>query len=78
MFHSDFKKQADAAGHLMSLIKSQGDSILSSLDLFLKWSWIELVLNTNTQIYKAVLELNVLLVNTLETFGYFLTDTEED
>ena len=76
MFHSDFKKQADAAGHLMSLIKSQGDGILSSLDLFLKWSWIELVLNTNTQIYKAVLELNVLLVNTLETFGYFLTDTE--
>lgn len=76
MFHSDFKKQADAAVHLTNIIKSQCEQIIPYLDLLFKWGWIELIVTNNTQIYKAVFELDQLIINTLESVGYTLSDTE--
>lgn len=76
MFHSDFKKQADAASQLTSIIKSQGELIIPYLDLLFKWGWIELIVTNNTQIYKAVFELDQLIINTLESVEYTLSDTE--
>ena len=76
MFNSDFKKQIDAAGHLTAMIKAQEDKIISYLDLLLKWCWIQLVVSNNTQIFKVVLEIDILIINILESFRYILSDTE--
>jgi CLASP N terminal len=76
MFNPDFKKQADAAGHITSLVKTKKEEIIPYVDLLFKWCWIELVLTTNTQIYKAVLELDQLILSTLASSEYILNDTE--
>lgn len=76
MLNPDFKKQASAAGFLLEIVKSQEGEIISYLDLLLKWCWIELIVSTNTQIYKAVLELDLLIISKLESIGYQLNDVE--
>jgi cytoskeleton-associated protein 5 len=76
LFHEDFKKQAEAAGHLTSIIESGDLNLLDYFDLVFKWSWIELIISSNTQIYKAVLELDLLIVSKLESLEYNVTDTE--
>ena len=76
MFNADFKKQGDAANYLTAMIKSSGDSIISYLDILFKWVWIELITTNNTQIYKAVFELDQLIISQLESFEYTLSDTE--
>lgn len=76
MFNTDFKKQADATAYLTTLVKSQGENIIPYLDLLFKWTWIELIVTNNTQIYKAALEFDQLLVSTLESIGYVLNETE--
>lgn len=76
MFHSDFKKQADAASHIFNIVKDEGPSLVDYIDLLFKWSWIELIQSSNTQIYKAILELNLLIVSKLESFEVILTSTE--
>ena len=76
LLHADFKKKADAAGHLVELVKAQDQEILGYLDLLLKWGWIELIHSSNTQIYKAVLELDLLIFARLEAFGYQLSEVE--
>ena len=76
MFNADFKKQGDAASYLTTMIKQSGDSIISYLDILFKWAWIELITSNNTQIYKAVFELDQLIITQLESFEYTLSDTE--
>lgn len=76
MFHEDFKKQAEAAGHLQSIIESSEFNLLDYFDLVFKWSWIELIISSNTQIYKAVLELDLNIVGKLESLNYTVSDTE--
>ena len=76
LLHADFKKKADAAGRLVELVKAQDCEMLGYLDLLLKWGWIELIHSSNTQIYKAVLELDLLIFARLEGIGYQMTEVE--
>lgn len=76
LFNEDFKKQAEAAGHLTSMVESSEYNLLDYFDLVLKWSWIELIISSNTQIYKAVLELDLLIVSKLDTLQYKVNDVE--
>ena len=38
MFSSDFKKQAEAAGHLLNLVNSEENNLIDYIDLLFKWS----------------------------------------
>ncbi|OMJ83062.1 hypothetical protein SteCoe_16098 [Stentor coeruleus] len=76
LFNSDFKKQAEGAGFLTNIVNSDENEIIDYFDLIFKWSWIELIISSNTQIYKAVLELDLLVVGKLEELGYQVIETE--
>lgn len=76
LFNSDFKKQAEGAGFLTNMVNADENELIDYFDLVFKWSWIELIISSNTQIYKAVLELDLLVVGKLEGLGYQVTETE--
>mmetsp|Transcript_18540 Transcript_18540/g.18527 ORF Transcript_18540/g.18527 Transcript_18540/m.18527 type:complete len:377 (-) Transcript_18540:1971-3101(-) len=76
LFSADFKKQIESIQDLSILLTSQRREMQDVIDLVFKFIWFKLLEGNNPQIYKALFEFCVQLVNTFQEDNYSLSEGE--